>query len=108
MQCICIYSTRPEYLTAPRRRRGQCFFSMGLTATLWFAFGFGLAFGETVGGVVGSAASFPLLLNMDPCTPAGYPMAAGLHVPAFLFAGYQMMFGARTKEGAKRSEDERR
>ncbi len=70
---------------------------MGLTATLWFIFGFGLAFGESVGGVVGSAASFPLLLNMDPCTPAGYPMATGLHLPAFLFAVYQMMFGAHAQ-----------
>jgi hypothetical protein len=66
---------------------------MGLTATLWCAVGFGLAFGETAGGLVGRPASFPLLLNMDPCTPAGYPMSPGLRVPAFLFAAYQMMFG---------------
>ncbi len=66
---------------------------MGLTATIWFVFGFGLAFGESAGHVIGNPASFPLFLNMDPCTPAGYPMSTGLRVPALLFAGYQMMFG---------------
>ncbi len=67
---------------------------MGLTGTIWSVVGFGLAFGESAGHVIGNPASFPFLLNMDPCTPAGYPMSNGLKIPALLYSGYQAQFGA--------------
>ena len=67
---------------------------MGLTGTIWCILGFGLAFGETAGHVIGNPASYPFLLNMDLCTPAGYPMSNGLKIPALLYSGYQAQFGA--------------
>ena len=67
--------------------------SLGTTSILWILVGFSLVFGESAAGIIGSPASFPLFLNMDICTPAGYPMQpALLKIPALIFAGYQMMF----------------
>ncbi len=67
--------------------------SLGTTSVLWIFIGFSLVFGESAGGFIGSPASFPLLLNMDVCTPAGYPMLPKpVAIPALLFAGFQMMF----------------
>jgi Amt family ammonium transporter len=74
----------------------QCYISLGVISLIWFLIGFSLAFGETSRGVIGNPSSYPLFLNMDYCTPIGYPMsgyggAAG-SIPGLLFAGYQMMF----------------
>jgi Amt family ammonium transporter len=67
--------------------------SLGSTSFLWVFIGFSLAFGESAGGIIGSPASFPLFLNMDICTRAGYPMLSeSVSIPALLFAGYHMMF----------------
>jgi ammonia channel protein AmtB len=67
--------------------------SLGTTSLLWCLIGFSLVFGESARGIIGSPASFPLFLNMDICTPAGYPMQATLlKIPSLIFAGYQMMF----------------
>jgi Amt family ammonium transporter len=71
----------------------QCFISMGLVSIVWVVIGFSLAFGESGGGIIGNPSSYPFLINLDPCTPAGYPMQAGVaDFPGLLFAGYQMMF----------------
>ena len=71
----------------------QCFISLGVVAVVWFLIGFSLAFGETSRNVIGNPSSYPLFLNLDPCTPNGYPMAIPQgDIPGLLFAGYQMMF----------------
>jgi Amt family ammonium transporter len=76
-----------------RGQIAQCFISLGVVSVIWFLIGFSLAFGETSRSVIGNPSSFPLFLNLDKCTPIGYPMAAATGtIPGLLFAGYQMMF----------------
>ncbi|EKX48813.1 ammonium transporter [Guillardia theta CCMP2712] len=72
----------------------QCVISMGTTSLIWFLIGFSLAFGETGGGVIGNPKSYPVFVNLDPCTPVGYPMQPNdaMAFPGLLFAAYQMMF----------------
>lgn len=74
----------------------QSFVCMSITAFVWVIVGFSLAFGESGGSFIGSPASYPVLTNLDPCTPMGYPMGRpsqiGKAVPGLAFAIYQMSF----------------
>jgi len=75
----------------------QVFVSLGVTTAVWFLIGFSLAFGETSRSIIGNPSSYPFFLNLDVCTPVGYPMwpTTG-RIPGLLFAGYQMLFAVIT------------
>jgi ammonium transporter, Amt family len=63
--------------------------ALGVITLQWVLFGYSLAFGPDVGGVIGSPAY--LLLH-----GVGFEPRAGMTVPHLLFMVYQMMFAAIT------------
>ena len=69
----------------------QSFVSLGWTTLLWVTFGFTMAFGPDVGGIVGGP-SYLFLNNIGMNTPS--PINPG--VPMWVFVSYQMMFAIIT------------
>jgi Amt family ammonium transporter len=68
----------------------QSFAAIGVIGLLWAFIGYPLAFGADHGGVIGGASH--LLLSGVGSTPSTFAP----HVPALLFAAYQMMFAIIT------------
>ncbi len=64
----------------------------GVIGVLWVAFGFSLAFGESIGGIIGNPMSFSFFSNVKSGAP--WPMATT--IPLLLFAMFQMMFAIIT------------
>jgi Amt family ammonium transporter len=63
--------------------------ALGVVTIQWAFFGYSLAFGPDVGGVIGSSAHF--FLN-----GVGLEPRAGMTIPHLLFMVYQLMFAAIT------------
>uniref|UniRef100_A0A6B2L4J5 Ammonium transporter n=1 Tax=Arcella intermedia TaxID=1963864 RepID=A0A6B2L4J5_9EUKA len=61
-------------------------------SSMWTIIGFSLAFGDTVAGVIGSPASYPMLINLrkGECIPFAPT------IPGFVYAIFQMMFASIT------------
>ncbi|BCS85672.1 ammonia channel protein [Prevotella herbatica] len=76
----------------------QSFIAMGLISVLWVVFGFSLAFGDDIGGVIGNPLTFLMFKNVG----AGVYMTAtgkvlgGATIPLALFALFQMKFAIIT------------
>ena len=76
----------------------QSFIAMGLISVLWVAFGFSLAFGDDIGGVLGNPFTFLMFQNVGAdtyTTPTGHIMG-GASIPLALFALFQMKFAIIT------------
>lgn len=82
----------------------QSFIVMGVVSVIWVVFGFGLAFGEDVGHVIGNPADFFMFDHVgvqnvlgDESTRASSDIALGLTtIPLALFALFQMKFAIIT------------
>ena len=70
----------------------QSFIAMGVITVIWVVFGFSLAFGETIGGVVGN----PLTYFMFQGVFDGKPWSLAPTIPFALFAFFQMKFAVIT------------
>ena len=60
--------------------------TMGIVGVLWVVVGYSMAFGESIGGVVGNPLQFAFLKGMMD------PELATFTVPALVFAGFQAAF----------------
>lgn len=70
----------------------QSFVCMGLVAIIWVVFGFSLAFGEDIGGVIGNPTTFYMMKGM-----LGNNSWSGMPtVPLVLFAMFQLKFAVIT------------
>lgn len=70
----------------------QSFISLGVVSVLWVVVGFSLAFGDSIGGVVGNPATFFMFKNVTLGTNA----ALSPTVPLILFAMFQLKFAIIT------------
>lgn len=70
----------------------QNFICLGIISILWSLVGFSLAFGNDIGGVIGSIFSYSFLQHIT--TTPNITFAVG--VPFILIFGYQMMFAVIT------------
>lgn len=70
----------------------QSFICMGIVTILWVIVGFSLAFGDSVGGVIGNPATFFLMNGVL----EGKPWPAAPTVPLVLFAFFQLKFSIIT------------
>jgi Amt family ammonium transporter len=69
----------------------QSFISMGVVTIIWFVFGFSMAFGPDVGGIIGGMKyAFLQGVGMDPNS------AYGATIPFITFCAYQYMFAIIT------------
>ena len=76
----------------------QSFIAMGLISVLWVAFGFSLAFGDDIGGIIGNPLTFLMFHNVGGevyTTPTGSTLG-GATIPLALFAIFQMKFAIIT------------
>lgn len=64
----------------------------GIVGVLWIVVGFSLAFGDTVGGVIGNPTTFLFFKNVT----SGAPWSLAPTIPLALFALFQMMFAVIT------------
>jgi Amt family ammonium transporter len=70
----------------------QSFVAMGVISVLWVVVGFSLAFGDSIGGVVGNPMTYFMFTNVNGFThPALAPT-----IPLVLFALFQMKFAIIT------------
>jgi Amt family ammonium transporter len=70
----------------------QSFVAMGAISLLWVVFGFSLAFGDSIGGVIGNPGTFLYFRGVGPEThPALAPT-----IPLMLFALFQLKFAIIT------------
>lgn len=70
----------------------QSFIALGVISIFWYVVGFSLAFGDSLGGIVGDPRSFPFFHNVG---TAPHPViASGL--PFVLFAAFQLKFAIIT------------
>jgi Amt family ammonium transporter len=70
----------------------QSFVALGLISMLWFVVGFSLAFGDSLGGIIGNPLTFFMFDNVG---TAPHPeLGAGL--PLVLFAAFQLKFAIIT------------
>ncbi|MGM9803979.1 MAG: ammonium transporter [Muribaculaceae bacterium] len=78
----------------------QSFIVMGIVSVIWVAFGFSLAFGDDIGGVIGNPAQFFMLNNVGCGNMAGADTSQiGIFttsIPLVLFALFQMKFAIIT------------
>jgi Amt family ammonium transporter len=65
----------------------QSFISMGIVSLLWVVVGFSLAFGDSIGGIIGDPRTYFMLQNVS----ASKAMAGGT-IPLLLFAFFQLKF----------------
>jgi ammonium transporter, Amt family len=70
----------------------QSFICMGVVSLLWILVGFSLAFGDSIGGIIGNPATFFMFKGVG-VTP--HPKL-GANLPLVLFAMYQLMFAIIT------------
>ena len=76
----------------------QSFIAMGLVSVLWVVFGFSLAFGDDIGGVLGNPTSFLMFQHVGAdtyITPTG-KLLGGATIPLALYALFQMKFAIIT------------
>lgn len=76
----------------------QSFIAMGLISVLWVAFGFSLAFGDDIGGVIGNPLTFLMFEGVGAdvyTTPTG-SILGGATIPLALYALFQMKFAIIT------------
>ncbi len=64
----------------------------GVVSILWIVVGFSLAFGESIGGIIGSPSTFFFFNNVV----SGEPWGGGPSIPLLLFALFQLMFAIIT------------
>jgi Amt family ammonium transporter len=64
----------------------------GIVGVLWVVVGFSLAFGDSVGGVIGNPSTFLFFKNVT----SGAPWSLAPTIPLALFALFQMMFAVIT------------
>jgi Amt family ammonium transporter len=67
----------------------QSFISMGIVTIIWVFGGYSLAFGKTMGGLIGDISQYFALRGMD-------GLLAGYHIPQLAHFGYQEMFAIIT------------
>lgn len=70
----------------------QSFIALGVISLLWFLVGFSLAFGDSVGGLIGNPATFFAFKNVG----LGTHPALSPTVPLMLFAFFQLKFAIIT------------
>jgi len=70
----------------------QCFIAMGVISVLWIAIGFSLAFGDSMGGLVGNPLTFLLFRGVNEAPNA----ALSPTIPLLLFALFQLKFAIIT------------
>jgi Amt family ammonium transporter len=70
----------------------QSFIALGVISVFWYVVGFSLAFGDSLGGIIGDPRSFPFFHNVG--TAAHPQIASGL--PFILFAAFQLKFAIIT------------
>lgn len=76
----------------------QSFIAMGLVSVLWVVFGFSLAFGDDIGGVLGDPTTFLMFQHVGAdtyITPTGR-LLGGATIPLALYALFQMKFAIIT------------
>ncbi len=64
----------------------------GVVGVLWIVVGFSLAFGDSIGGVIGNPGTFLFFKNVT----SGAPWSLAPTIPLALFALFQMMFAVIT------------
>lgn len=81
----------------------QSFIVMGVVSVIWVVFGFGLAFGDDLGGIIGNPAHFFMLNhvgveNMMAASPSSLSQIdlSVVSIPLALFALFQMKFAIIT------------
>ncbi|MFC4262530.1 ammonium transporter [Ferruginibacter yonginensis] len=70
----------------------QSFISMAVISVLWVVVGFSLAFGDSVGGIIGNPSTFFLMKNITSLKP----WVLAPTIPFLLFAFYQLKFAIIT------------
>ena len=76
----------------------QSFIAMGIISVIWVVFGFSLAFGESIGGVIGNPTTYFMFKDVGAHIPQGTENlgALGLTIPLALYALFQMKFAIIT------------
>ena len=70
----------------------QSFISLGVISLLWYAVGFSLAFGESIGGLIGNPFTYAFFNNVG---TAPHPVM-GAKIPFLLFAAFHLKFAIIT------------
>ncbi len=70
----------------------QSFVALGIVTFLWYAVGFSVAFGESIGGFIGNPTTYAFFRNVG---TAQHP-ELGSGLPFILFAAFQMKFAIIT------------
>ena len=70
----------------------QCFISIGIVTLLWILGGFGMVFGNDIGGIIGNPLNYFGFAGMDHLINPEYSN----HIPFLLFFMYQLMFAIIT------------
>ena len=70
----------------------QSFIATGLISVLWVIFGFGLAFGPSINGLIGNPSEFFMLKGLN----GHEPWSLAPSIPILLFALFQMKFAIIT------------
>lgn len=70
----------------------QSFVALGVISVLWFVVGFSLAFGDSIGGIIGNPFTFFMFDNVG---TAAHPRI-GTTLPFILFAAFQLKFAIIT------------
>jgi ammonium transporter, Amt family len=70
----------------------QSFIAMGVITVIWIVFGFSLAFGDSIGGVIGDPRTFFMFSNVLD----GKPWSLAPTIPLALFAFFQLKFAVIT------------
>ncbi len=70
----------------------QSFIATGLISILWLALGFGLTFGDSIGGFIGDPSEFLFMNKLN----AHAPWGGAPTIPILLFALFQMKFAIIT------------
>lgn len=76
----------------------QSFIAMGIISVLWVVFGFSLAFGNDIGGIIGDPTTFLMFQGVGAdtfTTPTG-KILGGATIPLALYALFQMKFAIIT------------
>jgi len=78
----------------------QSFIVMGVVSVIWVVFGFGLAFGDDIGGLIGNPVQFLMLNNVGCDNMVGLDKStigmATTTIPLALYALFQMKFAIIT------------
>jgi Amt family ammonium transporter len=77
----------------------QSFISMAIMTIIWVVVGFSLAFGKSIGGIIGNPMSFFMMKGViegGPITSADGTVKLAATIPLVLFAFYQLKFAIIT------------